>query len=97
MAEQATRDRRALFLFNSKFHMLVHIFRNLSWESEMAGLCLNPMIWGVQLDEDLIGKASRLTRHVSSKPEFTIKRTLERWLVASFGAWSKAGLIDRCG
>ena len=95
LATQASREGRALFLYNSKIHMNDHIFRNLAWEAEMAPVALNPMTWGVQLDEDLIGKASRLTRHVSSKPAFTIKRTLQRWLIASFAAWSKAGMLER--
>ena len=95
LATQAAGEGRALFLYNSKLHMNDHIFRNLAWEAEMAPVALNPMAWGVQLDEDLIGKASRLTRHVSSKPAFTIKRTLQRWLIASFAAWSKAEMLER--
>ena len=95
LAQQASREKRALFLYNSKIHMNDHIFRNLAWEAEMAPVAMNPMSWGVQLDEDLIGKASRLTRHVSSKPAFTIKRTLQRWLIAGFSAWSRAGMLER--
>ena len=95
MARKAREEGRALFLFTSKIHMNDHIFRNLAWEAEMSELCLNPLAWGVQLDEDLIGKAARLTRHVSSKPVFTIRRTLQRWLIAGHSAWSKAGMLQR--
>lgn len=95
MARKAKEEGRALYLFNSKIHMNDHIFRNLAWEAEMAELCLNPLAWGVQLDEDLIGKAARLTRHVSSRPVFQIRRTLQRWLIAGHSAWSKAGMLQR--
>ena len=95
MARKAKEEGRALFLFNSKIHMNDHIFRNLAWDAEMAELSLNPLAWGVQLDEDLIGKAARLTRHVSSKPVFTIRRTLQRWLIAAHCAWSNAGMLKR--
>lgn len=96
LAWQASQERRPLFLFNAKVHMLSHVFRNLEWEAELSEFCLNVMVWGVQLDEDLVGKASRLARHVSSKPAWTIERTLQRWLIASYAAWSKAGMYKRC-
>ncbi len=96
LAWQASQEGRALFLFNAKVHMLSHLFRNLEWETELSDFCLNIMVWGVQLDEDLVGKASRLTRHVSSKPAFTIQRTLQRWLIAAYSAWEKAGMYRRC-
>lgn len=95
MAIQAANEGKRLFLFNAKVHMMCHIMRNLSWESELASLCLNPMVWGVQLEEDLIGKAARVTRHVSSHPSFTMRRTLQRWLIASYSAWSKVGMLQR--
>ena len=95
LARKASTERRPLFLFNSKVHMNDHIFRNLAWEAEMGDYALNPLVWGVQLDEDLIGKASRLTRHVSSIPHFTIRRSLQRWLIAGYHAWSKAGMLER--
>ena len=93
MAVQASQEGRMLFLFNAKSHMLSHIFRVLSWESELSSLCMNPLCWGVQLDEDLIGKASRVSRHVTSKPHFQIRRTLERWLISSQFAWTKSGML----
>ena len=96
LAEQASRAGTPLFLYNTKIHMMTHILRNLEWEAELAEFCLNPLVLGVQLDEDLIGKASRLARHVSSAPYFTIKRTLQRWLIASYTSWSKSGMLQRC-
>lgn len=96
MAHQAAHERKALFLYNSKIHMLTHILRNLEWEAELAYYTLNPMVWGVQLDEDLIGKACRLARHVSSNPYFMVRRSLQRWLIASYTSWSKSRMLNRC-
>lgn len=96
LASKANQEGKPLFLYNAKIHMLTHVLWNLGWESEMADSCMNPMIWGVQLDEDLIGKASRITRHVSATPYFTMFRTLQRWLITSHKAWVQEGMLTRC-
>lgn len=96
MARQASDQGQPLFLYNAKIHMICHILRNLSWEAELANVALNPMVWGVQLEEDLVGKASRLVRHVSSTPYYASKRSLQRWLIAAHRAWVKSEMITRC-
>ena len=93
LAEKAANEGKMYFLLNPKIHMMCHIMRNLEWESELSRLALNPLVWGVQMDEDAIGKSARLTRHVSAKPEFMIRRTLQRWLIKAYYAWKQAGLL----
>ena len=98
LAQKAHDDGRMLFLYNAKVHMMCHLLRNLGWEAEvsMTRRALNQMMFGCQMDEDLIGKAARVSRHVSSKLEYTTRRTLQRWLIASYTAWRAAGMVKRC-
>lgn len=95
LANIASQEGEMLWLFNAKAHMLSHIFRNFSWESELSDLALNPLVLGVQLEEDLVGKCARLNRRVA--PAIQIKRTLQRYLVGAFSAWVDAGMINRVG
>ena len=56
-----------------------------------AGLCCSPMMFGCQMDEDVVGKASRLSRRVNIRK--VSQRALDRYLVAAFAAYSKAKLL----
>ena len=95
LANLAAQNGETMWLLNSKCHMMVHLFKNFSWEAEMNCFALNPLALGVQMDEDLIGKTAKINRKVA--PALQIKRTLQRYLVSAFAAWNSAGMIERVG
>ena len=95
LANLAAQNGELLWLFNSKAHMLSHIFRNFHWEAELSDLALNPLSLGVQMEEDLVGKTSRINRRVA--PNIQIQRTIQRYLAGAFSVWCDAGMIDRVG
>lgn len=95
LANHAVRSGQMMWLFNSKAHMLAHIFKNFNWEAEMAALALNPLSLGVQMEEDMVGKTARLNRRVAAPLQ--IQRTLQRYLTGSFDVWREAGMIERVG
>ena len=95
LAKLAFQQNEMMWLFNSKAHMLSHIFKNFNWEAEMGPLALNPLALGVQMEEDMVGKSARINRRVS--PPLQIQRTIQRYLAGSFAVWHDAEMIDRVG
>lgn len=75
---------RNLFSFMPKAHALAELWWDLKDQSEHGPneFCLNPLIYACQIDEDYIGRTSRLARRVSA-PQ-SVRRTIERSLQASF-------------
>jgi hypothetical protein len=61
-----------------KLHMLHHQFINLSWHASIAQWSLNPLCESVQMDEDFIGKPSRLSRRGGARIQAI--RLLQRYL-----------------
>lgn len=95
LANLAAQNRQMMWLFNSKAHMLAHIFKNFNWEAEMAQYALNPLSLGVQMEEDMVGKVARVNRRCA--PALQVLRTLQRYLTGAFTAWCDAGMIERVG
>lgn len=93
MASEAAQEGRLLFLLNAKAHMMSHIFRSMLWQADLSELALNPLTFGVQMEEDVVGKCSRLLRRVS--PQAAVQQTLRRWLIAAATAWSNEGMWVR--
>ena len=89
LAEKAYEAKVPLFPIVSKAHGLDHVFRSLRWQSDISDFAMNPMIYGVQLQEDLIGRSCKLARRVS--PRQTVLRTLQRYLEAAHVAWEREG------
>lgn len=75
-----------------KLHIFHHIMLDVKFKGESAHLCCNPMLWGCQMDEDVVGRASRLSRRVNIRK--VCLRALDRYLVAAYTAHTKAGLLD---
>ena len=90
-ATLAYRERRALFIWMPKAHLCHHVFMEIFETGEGCKYTLNPLSTCVQIDEDMVGKASRLARRVS--PLQCIRRVLERFLEASHRHWSEAGFL----
>ena len=71
------------FGLKSKYHMVAHskydIFKAL--QDQNTEYVLNLLIWGCDMNEDMIGKVCRLSRKVSSR--LTSQRTLELILIKS--------------
>ena len=93
LTRQAYTAGRPLFLIASKIHALDHIFRDLLRQSDISEAALNPMIWGVQMDEDLIGRTCKISRRVS--PRETVLRSFQRYMESAQAAWDREGMRRR--
>ena len=68
------------FAMKSKLHMIAHTKHDLlEWLSDpFVHWIPNPQIWGCEMNEDVVGKVSRLSRRVSTRLP---QRTLELYLI----------------
>ena len=68
------------FGMKSKYHMMAHTKHEISLllQDESVEWVPNPLIFGAEMNEDVIGKIARLSRKVSAK--LTTQRTLELYL-----------------
>ena len=89
LATMCYNDGVALFAYMPKAHVVHHIFDTLVTAARSQAMVENPMAYGVQMDEDFIGKCSRLARRVG--PSQAIVRVLERSLWAARRKWNEAG------
>ena len=86
----------------SKFHLIAHTKHEIAVMLDQPGcdFVLNPLIYSGEMNEDVVGKLSRLSRRVSCR--LTCKRTLQLYLCkakavygrfAKSNQWSKDGEI----
>ena len=82
-----------LFPYMPKAHPLAHVFAELISHGRNPALkcCINPLAHAVQVDEDFIGRQSRVARRVG--PSQVVQRVLQRALLAAHYHWSKCGYI----
>lgn len=80
MARMAYSRGQRRFPLVPKGHYLHHTFLSLWYEAQGHQWCTSPLIYAVQMQEDYIGKPSRLARRVSSKT--TSLRVLQRSFLA---------------
>lgn len=93
MAEaQFQLGRQWLFPLYPKLHVFHHVMLQVRSDGVQVSAAVNPLLFGCQIDEDCIGKASRLSRRVNIRQVAT--RSLDRYLVAAHVAFSKAGLLS---
>ena len=90
-AAAAHGEGRKLFGFQPKCHALHKVFLFMLLQARSHGFAINPAVFSVQPDEDLIGRASRLSRRVH--PSQQVKRVLERYLQSAYSEWVRAGFI----
>lgn len=64
-----------------KLHMLNHVGKRLEDEAAMATWCRNPLCESVQMQEDYVGKPSRVSRRVNAR--VVHERVISRSLVAT--------------
>ena len=85
------KEGRKLFQFQPKSHALHKVFLLMLFQARSKGFTINPAVYSVQPDEDLIGRASRLSRRVH--PSQQVRRVLERYLQGAYSEWVRAGFI----
>ena len=93
LATDSFNNGQALFAFMPKGHALAEVFWDIQVAASQPGARwgLSPLTVAVQVDEDYIGRTSRLSRRTS--PQQVIRRTLERSLQASHKHWILNGYI----
>eukprot|EP00438_Fugacium_kawagutii_P026041 Skav215413 [mRNA] locus=scaffold356:294693:296865:+ [translate_table: standard] len=74
-----------------KLHVFHECLLTIHADKLRCGIAANPLLFSCQVDEDQIGRSSRLSRRVN--PRFAMLRTLERFLIAANTAYTQAGLI----
>ena len=78
----------ALWAYMPKSHVCCHIFDLLA-SAPLNHPTLSPLVHSVQVDEDYIGRKSRLSRRVD--PKQVVLRVIQRSLAISFSHWSESG------
>lgn len=91
LAAQAFGENRALFVYMPKIHIMSHVVLNMKQQARTAPHVLNPLCFAVQVDEDYIGKCSRVSRRTG--PGQVILRTLQRSLAASYKHYVASGYL----
>eukprot|EP00438_Fugacium_kawagutii_P012347 Skav221978 [mRNA] locus=scaffold195:1042561:1043835:+ [translate_table: standard] len=92
LAQECYNLRKAhLFPLYPKIHAVQHWWWTLQTQADTIGYGVNPLCAACQMDEDTVGRLSRVSRRVSSR-QVTL-RTLQRHLVASWSVWTKAGVL----
>ena len=91
LARRAYDTGQALFLYMPNLHRLAHLFHSLSDDARRACWARNVLIWDCQIEEDFIGRPSRLSRRVG--PQQVITRTLQRALQACYAKFIEYGFL----
>ena len=84
--------KQFLFPLYPKLHIFHHIILRTLMDGRDHGVAESPMLWACQIDEDTVGRSSRLSRRVNIRR--VSERTLQRYLVAAHAAHAKAGLLS---
>lgn len=85
------QGRPWLFPLYGKLHTFHELMLQIVQDRRSANQSLNPLCFGCQLDEDAVGRTSWISRRVNIR--LTMKRTLQRYLVAAHSAFINAKLI----
>eukprot|EP00438_Fugacium_kawagutii_P010280 Skav226724 [mRNA] locus=scaffold720:14695:16275:- [translate_table: standard] len=92
MAERMFRaSRQWMFPLFPKLHSFHHLMLDVRDQGEQAKVAASPMLHCCQMDEDTVGRTSRISRRVSIRQ--ASYRTLTRYLAACHAAHVKAGLL----
>ena len=85
-------NRQWLFPLYPKLHVFHHQMVEIKRSGMTAKMAINPAMFSCQMDEDTVGRASRISRRVSIK--LVASRTLQRYLVAAHAAFVKSGIMS---
>ena len=90
LARDAYSRKKQLWAIQPKFHALAHLILGLFVTS---GCTENILMYSVQMDEDFIGRPSRLSRKVSEK--LCGERVVIRYLEKTYSEWVRCGYFIR--
>ena len=92
MARDLFGDNRPwVFPLYGKLHGFHEQMLTILQQARLYKMSLNPIVFCCQIDEDAIGKASRISRRVNIRQ--VIHRSLQRYLIAAHTAFTKEGLL----
>jgi len=92
LAESMYRDSKQwLWPLYPKLHVFHHLMLEMHFTGSKVKTCPNPMLFACQIDEDTVGKTSRLSRKVNIR--LVAQRALDRYLTAAYTAFAKAKLL----
>ncbi|CAE7227135.1 unnamed protein product [Symbiodinium sp. CCMP2592] len=91
-AKRAFDENLPLFMFMPNLHRLHHLMMRMEDQAEVSAFVQNGLMWSCQIEEDFIGRPSRLSRRVH--PRRVIERTLLRSLTAAHRQFLSAGLLQ---
>ena len=94
VATMAFQQKRALFPIFPKAHAFHHVTLGLLESAEAGREAPNPILYAVQMDEDFIGRHSRVSRKVTGTDVLPC-RVIERYLLSAYNEWVSAGLLVR--
>lgn len=79
-AKRCMDMRLRLFGLRPKFHSFAHTIFEVRDILRVSNVCLSPITWNCEANEDFIGRISRVSRHVASRQ--VILRTIQRYGVS---------------
>ena len=92
LAHDSFEVSRPLFSLMPNLHRIHHIFFHMA-DQVRAGATwvLSPLTWSCQVEEDFVGRPSRVSRRVS--PRSTMRRTLQRCMQAAYAKYVEYGYL----
>ena len=92
LALMAHSQSRSLYILMPKQHVLQHIFLlDMLLASRTQKHIIHPLAWGTQMDEDFIGRSSRVARRTHAST--VVSRVLMRYLLTAKEEFVKAGYL----
>lgn len=85
------RGKQWCFPLYPKLHIWHHLQLGILRSIQECRVACNPNLWGCQMDEDTVGRASRLSRRVNVRR--VSLRSLQRYLICAYSAMVKCGML----
>ena len=84
---------RPLWVYKPKIHYFHHCLLDIKVVLDRGAKPLNALAYSCAMAEDFIGRASFLSRRVSSRT--TQLRVLQRYLAGAFDVWKRHQLVEQ--
>lgn len=94
MATLAHSQRKCFFIYQPKLHCLHHFMIDLFSAHHRGLKGINPLATSCQQSEDIIGRASRLSRRVTAQNP-VLHRVLDRYLQSTYHHFTSCGFLVR--
>ena len=89
--KQFEAGRQWLFPLYPKLHIFHHLMLRVLQQGRSFGFATNPLMHSCQMDEDTVGRVSRISRRVNIRK--VASRSLSRYLIQAHTAFSDAGWL----